>query len=135
MTYFPVITFIVHVSYYILFAGIHCYMDELTRSFQSLHDTVWEQVKSEEDNAKDEIRIKTMQDKIDELVEHQRIFDILLTRYEARIIQLERSPAPPAPEEDDDDDSLPPLIPMTPPNEEYDYNPQYGVEELKAYLQ
>jgi hypothetical protein len=73
----------------VLFAAFYRDIDEITESLQKLYERIGNQSKTEEDIAKEEIRIKEMQDKIDELVEHQRIFDILLTRYEARIIELE----------------------------------------------
>ena len=87
--FYSIFSVFVHLSYCVLFAAFYRDIDEITESLQKLYERVGNQSKTEEDVAKEEIRIKEMQDKIDELVEHQRIFDILLTRYEARIIELE----------------------------------------------
>jgi|LauGreDrversion4_2_1035121.scaffolds.fasta_scaffold07733_3 hypothetical protein len=87
--FYSIFYIFVHLSYCALFAAFYRDIDEITESLQKLYERVGNQSKTEEDIAKEEIRIKEMQDKIDELVEHQRIFDILLTRYEARIIELE----------------------------------------------
>ena len=87
--FYSIFSVFVHLSYCVLFAAMYRDIDEITESLQKLYERVGNQSKTEEDIAKEEIRINEMQDKIDELVEHQRIFDILLTRYEARIIELE----------------------------------------------
>jgi hypothetical protein len=79
----------INLAYCALFGAMYRDIDEITESLQNLYSQIDKQTKTEEDVAKEEIRIKEMQDKIDELVEHQCIFDILLTRYEARIIELE----------------------------------------------
>jgi cell division protein FtsL len=41
--------------------------------------------------AKNELRIKKMQDQIDDLTEHERIFDILITKLDERLRALETS--------------------------------------------
>ena len=111
---YTVISIFAHLSYCVLFAAFYRDIDELTESLFKLHEKVGKllkQEKSEEDVAKEEIRIKTMQDKIDELVEHQRIFDILLTRYEARILELEGPPKAAEEKNTAQDDSVTPESP------------------------
>lgn len=106
--FYSIFSVFVHLSYCVLFAVFYKDMDEITESLQKLYERVDNQSKSEEVIAKEEIRIKEMQDKIDELVEHQRIFDILLTRYEARIIELEGPPKAAEEKNTAQDDSVAP---------------------------
>jgi hypothetical protein len=47
---------------------------------------------SEEQFARNELRIKKMQDQIDDLLEHERIFDILITKLDERVRALEPLP-------------------------------------------
>lgn len=108
MFHYTLISIFAHLSYWVLFAAFYQDIDELTESLYKLHEKVGKQDKSEEDTAKEEIRIKTMQDQIDELVEHQRIFDILLTRYEARLLALEGPPKAAEDKNTTQDDSVAP---------------------------
>jgi hypothetical protein len=86
---------VIHILYWIVFTAMFRDIEEIQVYYRNLLQKEEKEIDDKEDaeeaNAANEIRLARMQEQIDALLEHERIFDTLVTKLYERVDKLDNS--------------------------------------------